>query len=255
MRSRPLRVAVTREESSEGALSKALWSRGLEPVSCAVLTEADSPEPEALARAASTLESYDWLVVASQRAVTALMEARAGRPIPPGLRTAAVGAKTAAQLEVCGAASPLMPPVAGAAALIQALRAADLWPGRRVLLPHALEGGRELGQALRCWGAQVDEVVAYCTVERPAGEVTTAWYEARPDAVVVASPSAARALVRAVGADALRRLEYVAAIGSTTAMTLVALGVPAIVSARSDFDAVAELLTELSAVASKEVCR
>jgi len=58
----------------------------------------------------------------------------------------------------------------------------------------------------------------------------------------VASPSAARALVEAIGAERLRRLARVAAIGSTTAMELMALGVPAVVAARADFDAVAELL-------------
>jgi uroporphyrinogen-III synthase len=59
---------------------------------------------------------------------------------------------------------------------------------------------------------------------------------------VVASPSAARALVQAVGAEGLRRLARVAAMGSTTAMQLLALGVPSMVPARSDFEAVAELL-------------
>jgi uroporphyrinogen-III synthase len=61
--------------------------------------------------------------------------------------------------------------------------------------------------------------------------------------VVVASPSAARALIGAVGAAALRRIEPVVALGSTTAMTLVALGVRAVVPERADFDAVAELLS------------
>jgi len=48
--------------------------------------------------------------------------------------------------------------------------------------------------------------------------------------------------VHAVGAECLRRLVRVAAMGSTTAMQLMALGVPAVVPARSDFEAVAELL-------------
>ena len=95
--------------------------------------------------------------------------------------------------------------------------------------------------------------MAYRMLERPPDEIVLTWEAARPDAVVVASPSAARALVRAVGADALRRLERVAAIGSTTAMQLVALGVPAVVPARSDFDAVADLLTGPPAPVPPEV--
>ena len=253
MRAHALRVAVTRDEGLDGPLTEALRRRGLDPVTCTVVGEAPPPEPEPLARAARNLEAYQWLVVASQRAVAALLEARGGAPLPASLRTAAVGAKTAARLVAAGAGMPLTAPAAGASALIGVLRGADEWPGRRVLIPRALEGGRELGQSLRQWEACVDEVVAYRTLARPAEEIVVTWATARPEAVVVASPSAARALVRAVGADALRRLERVAAIGSTTAMQLVALGVPAVVPARSDFDAVADLLTGPSTPVPPEV--
>lgn len=238
----PRRVVVTREEGLDGPLSSALAERGLEAVQCSVVHEVPAPEPELLERAASAVEQRDWLVVASQRAVSALMAARQGRPLPPGLRTAAVGEKTAAALVAAGARSPLTAASAGAASLVAALKDADRWPGRQVLLPRALEGGRELADALRRWGARVEEVIAYCTVARPRAEIVDAWQAARPDAVVVASPSAARALVQALGAESLRRLARVAAMGSTTAMQLVALGVPAMVPARSDFEAVAELL-------------
>ena len=238
----PMRVAVTRDEGLDGPLTEALRERGLLPVHCAVVGEAPAPEPEPLERVAQSLEDYQWLVVASQRAVTTLLAARAGRPLPPTLRTAAVGEKTAQCLLAAGASAPLTAPEAGSAALIGVLRTACDWRGQRVLIPRALEGGRELGESLRRMGAEVDEVVAYCTVAKPREEIVRAWTSARPDAVVVASPSAARALVQALGADALRGLARVAAMGSTTAMQLVALGVPAVVPARADFAAVAELL-------------
>jgi len=236
------RVAVTRDEGLDGPLASALLERGLEPVACSVVFEVPPPEPEVLERAAGALDQKDWLVVSSQRAVTAVMAARHGRPLSPRLRTAAVGEKTSAALVAAGAATPITAGRAGAAALIAVLRDADHWPGKRVSLPRALEGGRELADGLRRWGASVDEIVAYCTVSRPRAEIVDAWQAARPDAVVVASPSAARALVSAVGAECLRRLARVAAMGSTTAMQLMALGVPAMVPARSDFEAVAELL-------------
>jgi uroporphyrinogen III methyltransferase/synthase len=238
----PLRVVVTRDEHIDGPLHTALLARGLEPVACSVVHEAQAPEPEALERVASSIERYDWLVVASRRAVSALMAARGGEPLPPALRTAAVGERTAVFLVAAGALVPLTAASAGAAALIEVLRDADRWRGRRTLLPRALEGGRELAEALRNWGATVDEVVAYRTVARPRDEIAAAWQDARADAVVVASPSAARALVDAVGAASLRRLVRVAAMGASTAMQLLALGVPASVPARSDFDSVAELL-------------
>jgi uroporphyrinogen-III synthase len=123
------------------------------------------------------------------------------------------------------------------------LQGADQWTGRRVLLPRAAEGREELAAALRSFGAEVDEVTVYRTVARPGPLVAAAWRAARADAAVVASPSAALALVGALGAAPLQRLGWVVAIGSTTAMTLGALGVPAVVPNRADFEAVAEWLS------------
>ncbi|HEY3215027.1 MAG TPA: uroporphyrinogen-III synthase [Candidatus Eisenbacteria bacterium] len=248
----PLRVAVTREEPPDGPLATALHRHGLTPVPCPAIAEAPPPDPEPLRRAALALDEYQWLVVASARAVRALLEARRGRGLPEGLRTAAVGTRTAAALVAAGALDPLTARVAGSEPLVASLRDAEAWPGRRVLLPRALEGGSELGSALRAWRARVDEVVAYRTLERPPDEIATAWRRAAPDAAVVGSPSAARALVRGVGVDELRRVEPLVAIGSPTAMELVGRGVKARVPPRADFEAIAEMLA-LGSRAGEEV--
>lgn len=242
MRSHRWRVAVTRDEPVDGPLHEALHAVGLEPVRCAVVRAAPAPEPERLALAARQLEGYDWLVAASARSIVALSLARCGRPFPVGLRTAAVGAMTAAKLIAHGAVGPLVGTRDGAEPLVAMLKGADDWPRRSVLLPRALNGGHELGNALRSFGARVDEVVAYGTRECPPHEIRSAWRAAAADAVVIASPSAARALVRAVGADALRRLDLVVAIGTTTAMALSSSGIESIVPPRAEFEAVAELL-------------
>ena len=242
MRSHPLRVAVTRDESEDGPLHEALRRTGLEPVRCAVVRAMPAPEPERLAQAARQLESYDWLVAASARAIDALSRARSYERFPEGLRTAAVGAMTAAKLMAHGAMRPLLGSREGAEPLVAVLKVADDWTRRSVLLPRALEGGHDLGAALRSFGARVDEVVAYRTAECATDEIRSAWLAAEADAVVIASPSAARALVRAVGADALNRLEFVVAIGSTTATTLSSSNVESIVPSHADFQAMAELL-------------
>lgn len=237
-----LRVAVTRDEGPDGPLSVALRRRGLEPFACPAVREVAPPDLEALRRAVLDLEHYDWLVVASQRAVAAIRRLRGGCPFPATLRTATVGASTAARLVECGARAPLVAACPGATALVDVLESADTWTGRQVLLLRALEGGRAVTHTLRRHGAVVVEVVAYATRERECRDLASDWSHARPDAVAVASPSAARALVRALGADALQRLHTVAALGPTTAAALATLGVSAVVPADADFDALAEVI-------------
>lgn len=235
------RVAVTREEGADGPLTRALRRCGLEPVSCPVLSHAPPMERTALRRAAHGLERYHWLVVASARGIDGLLTARQRRPLPRGLRTAAVGRRTAAALARAGADGPIVIGIRGSVDLAERLRLADQWPGRRVLIPRAEAGGTAIEDALLDLGAVVHVVVAYRTITRPPLSVARTWELARPDAVVVASPSAARALVEAVGTDSLARLRAVIAIGATTGAALAHLGISASIPTAPDLSAAAEL--------------
>jgi uroporphyrinogen-III synthase len=246
------RVAVTRDEGTDGPLSLALRRCGLEPVPCGAILSAPPDDATAFTAAARTLDHFDWLVVSSARAVDAIREARGGAPLPAALRTAAVGERTALALSAAGAREVRTAPIPGARALLEVLRPADRWPLRRVLLPCAAEGRPELGDGLRTLGARVEEVVAYRTLARPASEIVRAWRLAGAEAVVVASPSAARALVGALGASTLQSLAGVIAIGDTTAAALAELGVPSHVSEAADFRSVAERTRGVLSDAAKE---
>jgi uroporphyrinogen-III synthase len=235
------RVAVTREEGSDGPLSSALWRRGLEPVPCPVISHAPPLERSALRRAARGLERYHWLVVASTRGLANLLAARRGRSLPPALRAAAVGRRTAEALAKAGAAMPIVTGSGGSVDLLEQLRGADDWAGRCVLIPRAAAGSIIIEEGLRDQGAYVDEVIAYRTIAHPPAVVACTWLLARPDAVVIASPSAARALVEAVGADSLARLRAVIALGATTGVTLERFGIPASIPSVPDLEAAAEL--------------
>ncbi len=79
-------------------------------------------------------------------------------------------------------------------------------------------------------------------VEEHRAEIAAAWRAATPDAAVVASSSAARALVAALGAEALRDLRLVVALGDTTRATLEESGVEAAVPKRTDFEGAAGLV-------------
>jgi uroporphyrinogen-III synthase len=214
-----------------------------EPVLCPVVAERPPRDLDALSTAAARLEDYDWVVCASVRAVTALMAARA-TAFPRGVRTAAVGASTAEALVAAGAdPAPLVADEAGADSLWRLLESLDAWRGRRVLVPAAPGGRRVLIDGLRSAGAHVDEVEAYRTLPCAPGEIAAAWEALSPDAVVLASPSAAQALAAAVGPASLNRLRAVVAIGPTTAAALASHGIRSSMPARADFAEIARHLS------------
>jgi uroporphyrinogen-III synthase len=241
-RAHPWRVAVTREAEGDDALRAALVAQGFEPIWCAVLEEGPPGEPRALERAALAIERHDWVVCASRRAVAALMRARGSR-WPAGVRTAAVGPRTAAALLEAGAHPP--PVVAareGAEALWQVLESEDRWIGRRVLVPTVPGGLRILAVRLREAGARVHEVEAYTMRPRPPADIRADWDRAEPHAVLATSPSAVRSLARAVGVTALKGLRAVVAVGPTTAAALAELGVDHTTAPRATPDELARHL-------------
>jgi uroporphyrinogen-III synthase len=112
--------------------------------------------------------------------------------------------------------------------------------GRRLLVDR-------LGEA----GALVDAVEAYRMQKLPSQTIFGVWHDQAPNAAVIASPSAAEALVGAVGAPALTGLRAVVAIGRTTAEALTRLGVPCLVAAQTDFGTVARRLAEHQAAEAR----
>jgi uroporphyrinogen-III synthase len=238
------RVAVTRDERDEDRLTSALERHGFEPVSCLVMVEGPPDSAEDLAAAARTIEQYDWVVCSSARAVRALARARSS-PWPAGVRTAAVGARTAEAMTAIGAEpAPVVAAEPGADALWTLLSTLDTWKARRVLVPTVPGGRRVLIDQLRGAGAVVHEVEAYRMRPRARELIRADWIAARPDAVVIASPSSAEVLVQSVGAEALAGVEVVA-IGPTTSAALSAMGVRHSVSPRADVEAAAGHLAAL----------
>jgi len=243
------RVAVTRDEDERGALTSALVTEGLVPVRCVVMEESPPVNPAALAAVAADLQAFDWIICSSARAVAARA---APRPAawPRGVRTAAVGARTAAALASVGAdPEPVLGQSEGADALWAELATLE-WAGRRVLVPTVPGGRRLLGESLRRAGAVVTEVEAYRMVPRPADRIRADWDAASPDAAVFGSPSAVNLLVAALGADALAALAAIVAIGPTTAAALAAAGVPAEMAAQADFREAARTLARRRDTAS-----
>lgn len=238
------RVAVTRDEDDHGPLSSALRDEGFYPARCVVLEEAPSSEPAALEAAAANLDRFDWIICSSARTVSALTGART-TAWPRGVRTAAVGARTAEALVSAGAdPAPLVGASEGAEALWAALATIE-WNHRRVLVPTVAGGRRMLIDGLRQAGAVVTEVEAYRMIPRPAAQIRADWLAAAPDAAVIASPSTASALLEIVGHDALAALRTVVAIGPATSAALAAATVPCHQATHASFREAARTLARL----------
>ncbi|MFQ6539905.1 MULTISPECIES: uroporphyrinogen-III synthase [Aphanothece] len=160
-------VGVTRAETQLGEARRLFEQAGAQVVDLPALVvtppDAWGPLDDALAE----LDDFHWLVFSSGNGVEAVERRlqRQGRSLarrPRGLRIAAVGRKTAAQLEDLGAPADFIPPDYVADSLLEHFPVSG-W-GLRLLLPRVQSGGRTvLAEAFAEAGARVVEVAAYET--------------------------------------------------------------------------------------------
>lgn len=215
---RRLRVAVTRAAGQADELARRLQEIGCE----AVLWPLIAIEP--LGGAPIDASAYDWVVVTSPNGAGELAGRLAARP----RRLAAIGPGTAAALRAHGLEPDLVPRDSTQEGLLAELPG----PAGRVLVAAA-EGARRL---------LVDELGAEFLALYRTHELAP---EAVPDldVVLLASPSAARALAR----TAASRLPVVV-IGPQTAATARELGLEIAGEAdRHDLDGLVSALNRLSA--------
>ncbi|MGE5234476.1 MAG: uroporphyrinogen-III synthase [Acidobacteriota bacterium] len=154
-----VRVVVTRAEHQAGDLSAAFRQVGARVESLPLLELAPPSDPRPLERAVSELAIYNWLVLTSPNAAEVVLE-HAGGALPPQLRVAAVGEKTAGILRELGVEPALVATTSRAEGLAAAL-APHVGRGARILLPQAADARPLLAEALRQAGAEVTAVAAY----------------------------------------------------------------------------------------------
>jgi uroporphyrinogen-III synthase len=219
-------VVVTRDESLDGPLSRELRALGLEVLGWPVLSIGPMRDAAPLEQALGQLDQFEWLVFASQHAVSAVVRRV---PVPPAyLNIAAVGARTAQALITAGWNVTAVPEDQTAKGLLALLRP-RITAGARVLFPAGSRSLPTLRAGLTAAGASVTQVEAYAThtgkLDVPAWHD---WVQRRAvGAVTFTSPSAVAELDRALGAAAFDRLLDSATpitLGTTTGRTLASRG-------------------------------
>lgn len=247
-------VLLTRPGRRADALADRLRGAGI--AVHVVPTVETEPIPAGLDAAAEILRrahpiAVDWLIVTSPLGASIVIDALGRAGLRPGrgrLRVAAVGPATAAALRDGGWSATVVPPEATGAGVAVSIAALERLAGRRIVLARASAAGSDLPDALRAAGAVVEDIAVYRTLEAPAssgGPLRDALRDRALAAIVVASGSAVRGLVRLAGRDLVERLHEVpiASIGPTTSAAVRAAGLHvAAQAARPDDDALFELI-------------
>ena len=212
-------VWLTRPHDRLDALSDAFARAGADVVASPAIAVDFGVDTSALDAALRAVDTCDWIVLTSTRAIEACRRRADGVGIDlstwASVRLAVVGPVTADALTRIGLRAAVVANPHSAIGLLKTI-APHIRPGSRVLYPRAETVAPTLTDGLRSLGARVHEVIAYRTVPASVAAPT-----ARPDCVVFCSPSAVAAVrrQRAPVDDAV-----VACIGRTTARAAVAAG-------------------------------
>lgn len=229
-----MRVLLVRADSTPDDDGRVLRERGLDVTAQAFIEVAACSDPDARSRAQALLDAaatpQAWLILTSAAGVRALVsllgpeEARRGvvRARDLGARFAAVGPTSARALLDLGCAEVLTPERAHtASALLDAL--GSIAPATAVL-PRSSVGDALLPSTLDSRGWTVTSRVVYETTTVKTPPAAAQGLRAREfDALVLRSPSAARAVSRLAGP--LPERTKVIAGGPTTALTARRLGI------------------------------
>lgn len=222
-------VLVTRASEQSEALAAPLRALGAEVISMPVIQVVDPVDFEPFDRALDELGGYDWLVVTSTNGVERFLDRlaeRCARDLPAKLKIAVVGRATADRLRDANIEPHLVPTDFRAEGLAEAMRAAGVGPGSRVLIARAEQARAVLPEELTAAGADVDVVTTYRLVPRPPDPaVAERLRQGSIDLATFASGATFDSFlgaVEAAGLDARAVLEpmAIASVGPVTSSTI-----------------------------------
>ncbi len=219
--------------------SNLLEGLGAEAIEAPTFRLEPAEDPEALERAAASIDANRWVLFESANAVTRFFGALLSGPRDiralGSVSICAIGPTTAERLLARGVKPDVVLPEFRTDAIVDALADRGSLSGERVLIvrpDHFLH--EPLSTELTKRGAHVTDVIAYRTTaaspESPdAQEIYRLLLDGRVDAVTFITPTAVRRFVDLLGADQAADLlkgTAVAAIGPVTAAAASELGVP-----------------------------
>jgi uroporphyrinogen-III synthase len=187
------RVLITRPRAQAEGFARALKATGAEPIFFPVIEIIPPDDYSALDFAIQSLVQYDWLIFTSVHGVEAFfnrLDALGIKKIPPGLRVAAVGSRTARFLSERGLWTDHIPNEYISEALLPDF-GKNIY-GKRFLLPQSNLARTVLANEIRSAGGLVTEVVAYRNrlSEPDASEIEA--LRSGVDIVTFTSPSTVR---------------------------------------------------------------
>jgi uroporphyrinogen-III synthase len=158
------RVLITRPKAQARQFGEMLSSAGFEPVFFPVIEIRPVADTKGLDNALLNLADYAWLVLTSVNGVEIVwnrMQSLGINELPPGVRLAAIGPKTAGALKESGLHTDFVPEEYVAEAILPGL--GDI-RGKKILLPRAELARKDLAEGIRLSGGIPHELVAYHTL-------------------------------------------------------------------------------------------
>ena len=237
---RPLfgrRVVVTRSQEQAHELVERLENAGAQAILAPTFRLTPPEDPEAIDRAAASVDDYQWVVFESANAVTRFLAALARGP--RDLRAlgaasiCAVGPFTAERLIASGIKPDVVAAESGAEPIGEAIEAKAPVANRRILVIRPDHLRDIVGEDLTRRGGVVTDLVAYRTAaaspDSPAAQdLYRLLLEGKIDALTFTNPTAVARFASLIGeeqASDLLNTTVVATIGPVTAAAATELGI------------------------------
>jgi len=226
------RVLVTRARSQASELSFMVQELGGEPVEFPVIKTIPPRNMTDYHKAIEQLDQFDWIIFTSVNGVQSffqqLRELKVDIRRMAKARIAAIGPKTAQELEERGLIVDVLPQEFRAEGLLDSL-SGQLHPGQKVLLPRADIARKVLPEQLQAKGLDVVEVDAYETVMDAENkeEIIEMLREKKIHVITFTSSSTVRNFIEAFQGEPLDELlegVTLASIGPITTDTATSLG-------------------------------